>query len=93
MAGPSSSRPSAIRWTLPNIITLARICLTPVIALLPFIQGYWPKVIAFVVFLIVKAMNARKSKEAITKNCPYCLAAIPILATRCSGCCAELNAA
>src|SRR5204862_5372206 len=41
-----------MRWTLPNMITLARICLTPVIALLPFIQGYWPKVIAFVVFLI-----------------------------------------
>jgi phosphatidylglycerophosphate synthase len=41
-----------MRWTVPNIITLARICLTPVIALLPFIQGYWPKVIAFVVFLI-----------------------------------------
>src|SRR5882724_1226762 len=41
-----------MRWTLPNIITLARISLTPVIALLPFIQGYWPKVIAFAVFLI-----------------------------------------
>ena len=41
-----------MRWTLPNIITLARICLTPVVALLPFIQGYWPKVIAFIVFLI-----------------------------------------
>ncbi len=41
-----------MRWTVPNIITLARICLTPVIALLPFIQGYWPKVIAFVIFLI-----------------------------------------
>ena len=38
-----------MRWTLPNILTLARICLTPVIALLPFIQGYWPKVIAFVI--------------------------------------------
>src|SRR3989454_208069 len=35
-----------MRWTLPNIITLARICLTPVVALLPFISGYWPKVIA-----------------------------------------------
>ncbi len=53
MAGPQGlSRSTAMRWTLPNIITLARICLTPVIALLPFIQGYWPKVIAFVVFLI-----------------------------------------
>src|SRR2546428_761434 len=41
-----------MRWTLPNILTLARICLTPVIALLPFIQGYWPKVIAFVIFLV-----------------------------------------
>src|SRR5437762_11062741 len=41
-----------MRWTLPNMITLARISLTPVIALLPFISGYWPKVIAFVVFLI-----------------------------------------
>lgn len=41
-----------MRWTVPNIITLARICLTPVIALLPFIEGYWPKVIAFVIFLI-----------------------------------------
>lgn len=56
MAGPTSptpsSRPLTVEWTLPNIITLARICLTPVVALLPFIQGYWPKVIAFVVFLI-----------------------------------------
>ena len=41
-----------MRWTLPNIITLARICLTPVIALLPFIQGYWPKVIAFLIFVV-----------------------------------------
>jgi len=41
-----------MRWTLPNIITLARICLTPVIALLPFIEGFWPKFIAFIVFLV-----------------------------------------
>ena len=39
-------------WTLPNILTVARIALTPVIALLPFIQGYVPKLIAFVVFLV-----------------------------------------
>jgi CDP-diacylglycerol--glycerol-3-phosphate 3-phosphatidyltransferase len=38
-------------WTLPNILTLCRIALTPVIALLPFIHGYIPKIIAFVVFL------------------------------------------
>jgi len=41
----------AMIWTLPNILTICRIALTPVIALLPFISGYVPKVIAFVVFL------------------------------------------
>jgi len=51
-------------------------------------------IVAFVIFLIVKAVNSRKSKEAPkTKDCPYCLSAIPIPATRCSGCCAELKAA
>jgi CDP-diacylglycerol--glycerol-3-phosphate 3-phosphatidyltransferase len=39
-------------WTLPNILTVSRIALTPVVALLPFITGYLPKLIAFVVFLI-----------------------------------------
>jgi CDP-diacylglycerol--glycerol-3-phosphate 3-phosphatidyltransferase len=38
-------------WTLPNILTVARICLAPVIALLPFIEGSAPKIIAFIVFL------------------------------------------
>ncbi|MGH7676319.1 MAG: CDP-diacylglycerol--glycerol-3-phosphate 3-phosphatidyltransferase [Gemmatimonadales bacterium] len=47
-----------MRWTIPNIITIARICLTPVIALLPFISGYWPKVIAFVIFLIAAISDA-----------------------------------
>jgi CDP-diacylglycerol--glycerol-3-phosphate 3-phosphatidyltransferase len=47
-----------MRWTLPNIITLARICLTPVIALLPFIQGFWPKLIAFVIFLAAAFSDA-----------------------------------
>lgn len=51
-------------------------------------------IIAFVIFLIVKAINARKSAAAATtKDCPYCVSAIPITATRCSGCCAELKAA
>ena len=51
-------------------------------------------IVAFVIFLIVKAVNSRKSKAAATtKDCPYCLAAIPIPATRCASCCAELKAA
>jgi Sec-independent protein secretion pathway component TatC len=44
-------------WTLPNIITIVRICFTPVIALLPFIEGYWPKLICFVVFIIAAVIT------------------------------------
>jgi large conductance mechanosensitive channel len=49
-------------------------------------------IVAFVVFLIVKAINKNKNKEAaaLKKNCPYCLSSIPIEATRCSGCTSEL---
>ncbi len=56
-------------WTLPNILTLARIGLAPVIALLPFIEGYWPKVIAFVTFVaaalsdMVDGYLARRSQQ------------------------------
>jgi CDP-diacylglycerol--glycerol-3-phosphate 3-phosphatidyltransferase len=56
-------------WTLPNVLTLARIGLAPVIALLPFIEGYWPKVIAFVIFVaaavsdVVDGYLARKSQQ------------------------------
>lgn len=48
-------------------------------------------IIAFVVFLIVKAVNTRKKMEAPSvKDCPYCLSSIPLEATRCSACCSEL---
>jgi large conductance mechanosensitive channel len=52
-------------------------------------------IIAFVIFLIVKAMNARKREEAaapVTKDCPHCLSAIPVAASRCAACCVELTA-
>jgi large conductance mechanosensitive channel len=52
-------------------------------------------IIAFVIFLIVKAMNKRKREEVVapaTRDCPYCLSAIPVAATRCSGCTSELAA-
>jgi CDP-diacylglycerol--glycerol-3-phosphate 3-phosphatidyltransferase len=45
-------------WTLPNILTLARIALSPVIALLPFISGWLPKVVAFAVFLAAAISDA-----------------------------------
>ena len=40
-------------WTIANIVTVVRISFTPVIALLPFIDGYWPKLICFIVFVLV----------------------------------------
>ncbi len=39
-------------WTLPNILTITRIVLAPVVALLPFIEGAGPRIIAFFVFLV-----------------------------------------
>ncbi|HYX27957.1 MAG TPA: large conductance mechanosensitive channel protein MscL [Pyrinomonadaceae bacterium] len=51
-------------------------------------------IIAFVIFLIIKAVNrTRKAKEATTKNCPQCLTAIPLAATRCAACCSDLQPA
>lgn len=38
-------------WTLPNILTVARIAITPVVAFLPFTSGYWPKLACFVIFV------------------------------------------
>ena len=50
-------------------------------------------IIAFVVFLIIRQVNKRKPVEAVaTRDCPYCFTAIPLAATRCSGCCGELTA-
>jgi large conductance mechanosensitive channel len=50
-------------------------------------------IIAFVVFLIIRQVNKRKPVEAvITRDCPYCFTAIPLAATRCSGCCGEVSA-
>lgn len=50
-------------------------------------------IIAFVIFLIVKAINKRKREEVVapaTRDCPFCLTAIPLAATRCSACTSEL---
>jgi|ERR1051325_8367503 large conductance mechanosensitive channel len=52
-------------------------------------------IIAFVIFLIVKAINRRKKEEVVelTKECPYCFSSIHIEATRCSACTSQLQAA
>ena len=50
-------------------------------------------IVAFVIFLVVKTVNRMRKKDVSTKDCPYCLTSIPLVATRCSGCCGELKAA
>ena len=55
-------------WNLPNVITLARILITPVIALLPFIEGYTPKFICFVVFLVAAISDVYDGRIARSRN-------------------------
>ena len=53
-------------------------------------------IIAFIIFLLVKAINrlrAAPPPPPNTKDCPYCLTAIPLAATRCAACCTEVPAA
>jgi large conductance mechanosensitive channel len=53
-------------------------------------------IIAFIVFLIVRAVNRMRAEPPPppnTKDCPYCLTAIPLGATRCSACTSEVPAA
>ena len=53
-------------------------------------------IIAFAIFLVVKAMNSAKKKEEAPpaeptdKDCPRCFTAIPIKATRCPHCTSDV---
>jgi large conductance mechanosensitive channel len=54
-------------------------------------------IVALVIFLVVRAANnLQRSKPApaapTTKECPYCLSTIPIMAARCAYCTSELAA-
>ena len=52
-------------------------------------------IVAFVIFMLVRAMNRMKKPEPAaaptTRDCPYCLTAIPLKATRCPNCTSELK--
>ena len=53
-------------------------------------------IIAFVIFLIIKAVNrlrAAPPPPPNTKDCPRCFTAIPLEATRCAACCVDLGVA
>jgi large conductance mechanosensitive channel len=53
-------------------------------------------IIAFAIFMVIKAMNAAKRKEEepaaepTTKDCPRCLQEVPIKATRCAFCTTDI---
>jgi large conductance mechanosensitive channel len=51
-------------------------------------------IIAFVIFLLVRAMNRLKRREPTTpttKECQYCFSTIPLKAVRCPNCTSELK--
>lgn len=56
-------------------------------------------IVAFAVFMVIRNINRlKKEKEAApapaptTKDCPFCLSAVPIKATRCPNCTSNLEA-
>ncbi len=54
-------------------------------------------IVAFVVFLLVRQINRLKrpavAAAPTTRECPHCLSAIPLKATRCAHCTSDLVAA
>jgi len=52
-------------------------------------------IVAFALFLVIKQMNKLKKEPApaapSTRDCPHCLSAIPLKATRCAHCTADLK--
>jgi large conductance mechanosensitive channel len=54
-------------------------------------------IIAFVLFLIIRQINAMKkpapapAAAPMTKECPYCLSEVPIRASKCAHCTSELK--
>ena len=55
-------------------------------------------IVAFAVFLLVRQVNRFAPKPApvaapATRDCPYCLSAVPIKATKCMHCTSELRPA
>ena len=53
-------------------------------------------IVAFVIFLLIKAINKMHSEKEeekpapLTKKCPFCISEIPLEASRCPNCTSEL---
>jgi large conductance mechanosensitive channel len=71
----------AVTWNYGNFITV----------LINFV------IVAFSIFLVVRALNKLKrpkaNTEPVVKDCPACTMSIPIKATRCPHCTTELSGA
>lgn len=85
---------------LPTSLAEAKEKAIPVVAYGQFINDIISfLIVAFVIFLIVKRVNRLWSdepadaEEPTTRNCPFCVSAIPIKATRCPQCTSELQTA
>ncbi|HXX80803.1 MAG TPA: large conductance mechanosensitive channel protein MscL [Thermodesulfovibrionales bacterium] len=54
-------------------------------------------IIAFAIFLLIRQVNRLKqpapAPATLTRECPFCLSAIPLKATRCPHCTSEVKAA
>ena len=83
---------------IPVSLAEAKAKAIPVVAYGQFINdiiGFL--IVAFVIFLIVKRVNRLWSgepadtEEPTTKDCPFCVSASPIKATRCPQCTSELQ--
>jgi len=76
-----AAKAGAVTWNYGNFITLV----------INFI------IVAFCIFLVVKAMNELKppspAAAPVSKDCPACAMTIPIKATRCPHCTSELSQA
>ncbi len=55
-------------------------------------------IVAFAVFMIIRAMNRMKRAEEVpaaaptTRDCPHCLSKVPIKATKCGFCTSDIKA-
>src|SRR5215471_1569888 len=54
-------------------------------------------IVAFAIFLLIRQVNRftkkpEPAKAPTTKECPYCISAVPLKATRCPHCTSELRA-
>ena len=77
---------------IPLSIAQAKEMGVPVIAYGAFINEVVNfLIVGFAVFLLVRQANRFKGPVAVTtKACPRCVSTIPLAATRCPACCAEL---